>query len=225
MNAVAIRLRKFPFFFSLHLMQRTGECPRFANTGAWTSLPVMAKPYPSNLVRSVLLRDGTSLVVRPIRSEDRQIEKEFVQRLSDESKYFRFMSALRELNDTMLDHFTQIDYDREMALIAVVCENAQETEVGVARYVVNADGISCEFALAVADAWQRHGLGSTLLLALIEVARARGLRVMEGIVMAGNHKMLGLMHALGFSIRTEPGDASVRHLAKDLTVPSTEARA
>jgi acetyltransferase len=183
----------------------------------------MAKPYPSDLVRSVLLRDGTKLVVRPIRSEDRQIEKEFVQRLSDESKYYRFMSALRELNDTMLDHFTQIDYDREMALIAVVRENEQETEVGVARYVVNADGISCEFALAVADAWQRHGIGSLLLQTLIEVARARGLQAMEGIVMAGNHKMLGLVNALGFSVRTEPGDASAKHLAKYLAVPSGEA--
>ena len=183
----------------------------------------MAKPYPFDLVRSVLLRDGTSLVVRPIRSEDRQIEKEFVQRLSDESKYYRFMSALRELNDTMLDHFTQIDYDREMALIAVVRENEQETEVGVARYVVNADGISCEFALAVADAWQRHGIGSLLLRTLFEVARARGLHTMEGIVMAGNHKMLALMNALGFSVRTEPGDASVKHLAKYLAVPSGEA--
>jgi acetyltransferase len=146
-----------------------------------------------------------------------------VQRLSDESKYYRFMSALRELNDTMLDHFTQIDYDKAMALIAVVCENAQETEVGVARYVVNADGITCEFALAVADAWQRHGVGSLLLLTLLEVARARGLQAMEGIVMAGNHRMLGLTHALGFTVWTEPRDASVKHLAKDLTAPSTEA--
>ncbi|HEX9452575.1 MAG TPA: GNAT family N-acetyltransferase, partial [Burkholderiales bacterium] len=119
----------------------------------------MAKPYPSELVQRVTLRDGARVVMRPIRPEDRQIEKEFVQGLSDESRYFRFMSALRELNDTMLNRFTQIDYDQQMALIAVVCENAQETEIGVARYVVNADGTSCEFAIAVADAWQQRGVG------------------------------------------------------------------
>ena len=130
------------------------------------------------------------------------------------------MSALRELNEVMLNRFTRIDYDKEMALIAVVCENGQETEIGVARYVTNADGTSCEFAVAIADAWQHRGLGSLLILNLVEVARARGLRTMEGIVMAGNHKMLGLMHALGFSNRSEPGDASVRRVSKQLGAPA-----
>lgn len=180
----------------------------------------MANPYPSELVQTRTLRDGTLVVVRPIRPEDRQIEMEFIQKLSDESKYFRFMSALRELNEVMLNRFTRIDYDKEMALIAVVCENGQETEIGVARYVMNADGTSCEFAVAIADAWQHRGLGSLLILNLVEVARARGLQTMEGIVMAGNHRMLGLMHALGFSIRSEPGDASVKHVSKQLGAPA-----
>jgi acetyltransferase len=176
----------------------------------------MVTAYPSELVQALTLRDGTRAIVRPIRPEDRQIEREFVRKLSNESKYFRFMSAIRELNEAMLNHFTQIDYDKQMALIAVVCENGLETEIGVARYVVNADETSCEFAVAVADAWQNRGVGSALILSLVEVARARGIEVMEGIVMAGNHKMLGLMGALGFSIRPEPGDASVRHVSKQL---------
>ena len=176
----------------------------------------MAKPYPAELVRHLNLRDGTRVILRPIRPEDRQIEKEFVQKLSDESKYFRFMSALRELSDAMLNHFTQIDYDREMALIAVVCENALETEIGVARYIVNARGTSCEFALAVADAWQQRGVGSVLLCNLIDAARARGLQTMEGMVMAGNNKMLGLMSALGFGIRSEPGNSSIKLVTKEL---------
>ena len=181
----------------------------------------MATSYPAELVQALTLRDGTRVVVRPIRPEDRQIEREFVQKLSDESRYFRFMSALRELNEAMLSRFTQIDYDREMALIAVICENGLETEIGVARYIVNADGVSCEFAVAVADAWQHRGVGSKLILNLVEVARARKLQVMEGIVMAGNHKMLGLMSALGFSIRPEPGDAAVKHVAKQLGASPT----
>lgn len=176
----------------------------------------MAKPYPAELVRHLNLRDGTRVILRPIRPEDRQIEKEFVQKLSDESKYFRFMSALRELNDAMLNRFTQIDYDWEMALIAVVCENALETEIGVARYIVNPNGSSCEFALAVADAWQQRGVGSILLCNLIDAARARGLQTMEGMVMAGNNKMLGLMSALGFGIRSEPGNSSIKLVTKPL---------
>ena len=181
----------------------------------------MAKPYPSELVRTLTLRDGTRVVVRPIRPEDRQIEKEFVQQLSNESKYFRFMSGLRELSEAMLNRFTQIDYDRELALIAMVCENAKETEIGVARYVVNADNISCEFAVAVADAWQNRGVGTALILGLAEAARARGLRTMEGIVVARNSKMLGLMNALGFSVRAEPGDPSIRHVTKQLDMTSS----
>lgn len=181
----------------------------------------MAKPYPSELVRTLTLRDGTRVVVRPIRPEDRQIEKEFVQQLSSESKYFRFMSGLRELSEAMLNRFTQIDYDRELALIAVVCENAKETEIGVARYVVNADNISCEFAVAVADAWQNRGVGTALIRGLSAAARARGLRTMEGIVIARNSKMLGLMNALGFSIRAEPGDAAIRHVTKQLAMTSS----
>jgi acetyltransferase len=176
----------------------------------------MANLYPSELVQTLTLRDGTCVIVRPICPEDRQIEMEFVQKLSEESKYFRFMSALRELNEAMLNRFTQIDYDREMALIAVVCENGLETEIAVARYFVNTDGASCEFAVAVADAWQHRGVGSILVLSLVEIASARGLRIMEGIVMAGNHNMLGLMDALGFSIRSEPSDASVKHVSKQL---------
>jgi len=180
----------------------------------------MANPYPAELVRRLSLRDGARVTLRPIRPEDRQIEKEFVHNLSDQSKYFRFMSAFRELNDAMLNRFTQIDYDREMALIAVVCENKLETEIGVARYIVSTEGSSCEFALAVADAWQHRGVGSILLRSLIEAARARGLKVMEGMVMAENHKMLALMAAFGFDIRSEPGNASVKLVSKNLDAPA-----
>src|SRR5579859_557928 len=181
----------------------------------------MAKPYPSELVRTLTLRDGARVVVRPIRPEDRQIEKEFVQQLSSESKYFRFMSGLRELSEAMLNRFTQIDYDREMALIAIVSEGERETEIGVARYVVEADNTSCEFAVVIADAWQNRGVGTALVLGLVAAARSRGLLTMEGIVVAQNSRMLGLMNALGFSIRGEPGDASTRHVSKQLQLAPT----
>lgn len=176
----------------------------------------MQRPYPEEYALALTLRDGTPMVVRPIRPGDRRIEREFVLHLSQESKYFRFMTALRELSESMLNRFTQIDYDREMALIAVVREKGQETEIGVARYVVFADGVRCEFAVAVADAWQRRGVGAILVRKLAEIARARGLRTMEGMVLASNHKMLGLMNALGFSVGPEPGDASMKRVTKDL---------
>lgn len=172
--------------------------------------------YPHELIRHLTLRDGTRIVIRPIRPEDREIEKEFVQNLSDESRYFRFLNAIRELSERMLNRFTRIDYQREMALIAVIREGEKEIEIGVARYIVNPDGRSCEFAIVIADAWQHRGIGSQLMAQLMEAARKRGLQTMEGLVLAGNHKMLSLMTALGFRIEAAAGEPTLRRVVKQL---------
>ena len=102
-------------------------------------------PYPAHLTWHTMLPDGARLTIRPIRPEDAQFEQDFVRRLSAESKYFRFMQSFEELTPEMLARFTQIDYSREMALVAVVAEQAGPKQVGVARYTVNPDGDSCEF--------------------------------------------------------------------------------
>ena len=83
-------------------------------------------PYPVEPAQSWTLRDGTRIVIRPIRPEDRQIEKDFVRNLSDESRYFRFFNALRDLSETALTRFTQVDYAREMASIALISGNGTE---------------------------------------------------------------------------------------------------
>lgn len=173
-------------------------------------------PYPVELVQNWTLRDGTRVVIRPIRPQDRQIEQDFVHNLSDESRYFRFFNAVRDLSETALTRFTQVDYDREMALIALISENGREAEIGVARYAINPDGRSCEFAIVVADAWQRKGIGSKLMHSLMDAAGSRGLETMEGWVLAGNSRMLALMDALGFTIDASAGDPSLRHVVKKL---------
>lgn len=173
-------------------------------------------PYPVELVQRWTLRDGTRMVIRPIRPEDRQIEQDFVHNLSDESRYFRFFNALRDLSETVLTRFTQVDYDKKMALIAAICENGRETEIGVARYSTNPDGRSCEFAIAVVDAWQRRGIGSRLMHSLMDAARARGLGTMEGWVLSGNAGMQAMMDGLGFTIYADAGDPSLRHVVKNL---------
>lgn len=177
---------------------------------------VPAIRYPQELIRNLTLRDGTRVVIRPIRPEDRQIEKEFVQNLSDEARYFRFLNAIRELSERMLTQFTRIDYFNEMALIAVIQENEKEIEIGVARYIVDPDGKSCEFAIVIADAWQGRGIGSRLMLHLMEAARSRGLATMEGLVLASNHKMLSLMAALGFRIEAAAGEPTLRRVVRQL---------
>ena len=173
-------------------------------------------PYPTRLVRHIQMADGTELDIRPIRPEDAEIEQRFVRALSPRARYFRFMQTLRELTPEMLIRFTQIDYDRELAFIAVVEEQGRETEVGVARYTTNPDGTSCEFALVVADLWQRRGIGSRLMDALIAAARERGLQTMDGEVLADNRDMLALAKNLGFSIQTSEGDTGIRQVRKAL---------
>jgi acetyltransferase len=173
-------------------------------------------PYPAHLVTRWQLADGTDITVRPIRPEDAEIEQAFVRGLSAESRYMRFMQTLQELSPTMLVRLTQIDYDREMALIATVEREGEEVELGVARYAINPDGRSCEFAIVIADAWRRKGIGSRLMTQLMEAAKARGIKTMEGEILANNAQMLSLCRTLGFTVHTSPEDVNVKVVHRTL---------
>jgi len=173
-------------------------------------------PYPTQLVSTLQLADGTNIKIRPIRPEDASIEQSFVHELSSESKYFRFMQSLNELTQEMLVRFTQLDYNRELALIAVLEQPGKETELGVARYVINPDGDSCEFALVVADKWQHKGIGLNLMNALIEAARQRGLKEMNGEILANNHSMQALAQKLGFDMHISNDDSGIKMASKAL---------
>ncbi len=167
-------------------------------------------PYPVQLVTAWTAPDGERVTVRPIRPEDAEIERDFVKQLSPEAKYFRFMNSLRELTPQMLARFTQIDYDREMALVATTARDGREAEIGVARYITNPDGSSCEYAIVVGDAWRRRGLGRYLMAQLIGIARSRGLARMSGDILAANRPMLALVASLGFVIDESPSEPGVR---------------
>ncbi|MBI5918614.1 MAG: bifunctional acetate--CoA ligase family protein/GNAT family N-acetyltransferase [Nitrosomonadales bacterium] len=173
-------------------------------------------PYPTHLVSQWQLADGTELTIRPIRPEDADLVKRFVHDLSRESKYFRFMNSIQELTESMLVRFTQLDYSRELALIAVTQEGAQEVELGVARYAINPDGDSCEFALVVADNVTGKGLGQKLMLSLMEAARDKGLKTIEGEVLNNNHNMLKLVTRLGFVIHSSEEDRSIMKVSREL---------
>jgi acetyltransferase len=195
---------------SFYNVGRLGRAAR-----GFTSTPIM-QPYPSHLVQRARLRDGSPVTLRPIRPEDEGIEQEFVRNLSDESRYFRFRDAVRELSPRMLSQLTCVDYDRHLALIAVTEHDGRELQVGVARYVASDDGRNCEFAIAIADDWQRKGLGSRLMSALMAAARERGVREMYGEVLAGNQKMLEFTARLGFRARLDAADPSVVRVERTL---------
>ena len=167
-------------------------------------------PYPARYEQVWPLRGGGEYLVRPIRPDDAQMVQRLVKELSPESRYVRFVSQIAELPPSMLARFTLIDYDREMALVAVHRERLvdeageashKERVVGVSRYVTNPDHMSCEFALLVADDFAGKGLGSRLMLSIMEVARERGLAEIQGLVLANNPTMLKLMRRLGFEVR------------------------
>jgi acetyltransferase len=174
-------------------------------------------PYPVYLVSRWEAPDGTPVTIRPIRPEDADIERDFVASLSPQAKYLRFMGAVNDLTPAMLARFTQVDYDREMALIGVIDENGREVQIAVARYATNPDGVSCEFAIVVSERWQGRGLARHLMLQLISIARDRGLRVMAGHILAANTRMLKLAQSLGFVSEVAAGEPSLRHVRLALT--------
>ena len=185
----------------------------YAATGGDRYSHMAIHPYPVHLIQQWEQPDGRSITIRPIRPEDAEMEQEFVKAMSDESKYYRFMDTLRELTQAMLVRFTQIDYDREMALVATLPDDAgKELQIGVARYVTNPDGETVEFALAVADDWQKHGVGRKLMSALIECARQKGYRAVVGDVLAQNTKMFRLMTTLGFTVHPHHEDPAVKRV-------------
>jgi acetyltransferase len=173
--------------------------------------------YPAGLARRVRLPDGRELTLRPIRADDADAEWDFVHRLSPDSRYFRFMTPVKELTPAMLRRFTDIDYAREMALVAMAATPQGERQVGVARYSIVPGTRRCEFAIVVDDEWRGTGLSRALMNALAEVARDHHrLETIEGVTLAENRRMVGLAQSLGFDVRMDPDDAQLVLMQRDL---------
>ena len=155
---------------------------------------------------------GQAISIRPMRPEDLDIETEFVQSWSAETRYNRLFSAGSYTSPERLKTITRIDYARDMALIATVMLEDREVQIGVARYVLRADNKTCEFALSVADAWQHRGIGRALMLNLIDTAAAAGLETMVGDILSTNAPMLHFMRSLGFAVESSPDGPEIRRV-------------
>lgn len=154
--------------------------------------------------------DGRLVRIRPIRPEDAAIEQRFVCNLSTESRYLRFMDCLCELTPGLLARLTHVDFNRDMALIAVIGNNADETAIGVARYGGSDDHKSCEFAIVVADDWQGTGLARHMMEMLISAARRHGYQTMIGEFLADNRHMHHFVNHFGFKLTTHPKDSGLK---------------
>jgi GNAT superfamily N-acetyltransferase len=175
--------------------------PRPPGAGRYDHMAI--HPYPSDLAESWELPGGVVVKVRPIRPEDAEMEASFVRNLSDHARHFRFGTAMKELTREMLVRFTQIDYDRELALLVLVEQAGRETEIAVARYARTSPE-AADVAIVVGDAWQGKGIGRRLLVHLIALARARGIRRLEGEMLAENMPIRNLLASLGFQFRRDP---------------------
>jgi acetyltransferase len=182
-------------------------------------------PYPSHVEQEWPLGSHSSggeasYVVRPIRPDDAEMLQTFVRGMSPQSRYFRFASSMMELPARMLARYTLIDYDREMALVAIddggPGEEKRDRIIGVSRFVTNPDSTSCEFSLAVSDEFSGRGVGSRLMRCIADFARARGLTEIDGLVLANNENMLSLMRGLGYTVKPFVEDPDFKLVSKSL---------
>lgn len=169
-------------------------------------------PYPRHLERALALKDGATVRLRPIRPEDGQAEARFISRLTPQTLYLRFHVPVKELTRDRLVRFTQIDYDREMAFVAIDTDADPEEIRAIARYTRSPEGGSCEFGLTVEDRWQRRGLGQALLAALETHARCMGVQHIYGWVLSDNAVMRQLLQTRGY--QKERGEQGAGHVLR-----------
>lgn len=167
-------------------------------------------PYPAEFARGWRSRSGREVQVRPIRPEDAAAHAEFFARLTPEDIRYRFFSALAELSPTQIARMTQIDYDREIAFVAVErVEGGPDRTVGVSRLIREGGGLEAEFAVIVDPSWKGQGLARHLMERLFEWGRAVGVSDVVGSVLADNKPMLAFVRALGFRVRASAEDPEV----------------
>ena len=168
-----------------------------------SSLHLVIGPYPEEDESHIVNADGRRIFIRPVKPEDTPLFTELFKVLSPTTIYYRFFCALKELNPEMLARFTQIDYDREIALVAIDEESETERMLGVARIIGDSDAKTGEFAVLVGDAWQGKGIGSNLLEKCLSIAEKQGFESVHGIVLHENRNMLALGKKLGFEMKSD----------------------
>ncbi len=170
---------------------------------------LVISPYPAQYTRKVKLKNGQTALLRPIRPEDEPMEAQMFTLFSKETVYFRFFGYVPHVTHELLTRFTQIDYDREMAIIAEIQDDPKSPRqmAGVVRLVGDAWNENAEYAIVVADPWQGQGLGGKMTDYILEIAREREIRKVYGSVLSNNEGMIRIFHQKGFSFRQEGYDA------------------
>ncbi len=166
------------------------------------------------------LRDGTLVLIRPIRPTDEDLERDFIERLSPESRHYRFLGTIKTPSAELLRQFTRPELVHGVAYIATNGDGPETQEIGVARYSASPDGLSCECAVCISDEWQGKGLGTMLMHRLIKTARDRGIERMYSIDANDNQDMRELAEHLGFRRKVDAEDPTLVIHTLDLKSPS-----
>ncbi len=155
------------------------------------------------------LRDGTPVLIRPIRASDVELERRFIERLSPRSRRFRFLGSISKPSPELLKQLTQPELKGGIAYVALAGTEPDTQLIGVCRYATSEQRGVCECAVAVSDEWQGKGLATTLMERLIESARSNGFKRMFSIDAAGNQDMRELAAHLGFTCAADPDDPTL----------------
>lgn len=172
-----------------------------------TDTATLDRPAPEVIERWTS-RAGVPLYIRPVGADDIAREARFLASMSAQTRYERLFSH-RSLQPGELNQLVRFDVRREIALMAAVRDGSDEQIVGVARLKKSTDGLQCEFAMVVGDAWHRQGIGERLLSRLLAVARQAGIRQVTGVTMSTNVSMKALARRVGFGVQPDPQDATL----------------
>jgi len=175
---------------------------------------MVISPYPSEYERTVQIKGGRSVLLRPIRPEDEPLEEEMFKTFSLRTKRFRFFGPIGDTTHEMLVRFSQIDYDREIAIMAELAEAGKKKMVGVVRIIADPYNETAEYAIVIGDPWQGQGLGSSMTRYILEIAKSRGIKKIYAYLLDDNFDMLSLFQKFGFSAEKEEDMYRVELLVK-----------
>jgi acetyltransferase len=164
------------------------------------------RPYPSEWVRHMQLRDGAAILARPVRPEDEPLYGPFFAAVTPTDLRLRFFAPIKDFSHSFIARLTQIDYARAMAFVAI--DEASGAMLGVVRLHADANYVSGEYAILIRSDMKGHGLGWSLMQLMIEYARSEGIRTITGQVLRENAMMLDMCRQPGFHIASDPQEPS-----------------
>ena len=170
----------------------------------------MHSEYPGQYEKTIVLADGEQIFLRPIKPTDDDLMLELFNSFSKETIHLRFFSFMKSIPQDQLEKFTHIDYEKQMAIVALVDEGSEERIIAVGRYnVLPSDPDEAEFAIVVQDDYQGRGIGAEILRHLVHIARLQGVRVIVGYILYDNSHMRALLRKSGLEVSRKNWDDGI----------------